>query len=381
MKSCCYSLFLCLFISLVNVSAQPKTAPMTLPEKLSAAEFTRLIQEFSEDGGEFHSDNLISNETTNLQIADQLKALHTSDGAYIGVGAEQNFNFIALTKPRIAFIIDIRRLAVVQHLLYKALFQLSPARGEFLARLLSRPLSKSPVPNANLNDLVQYFSTAAVDEKFYAANVAEIRKIILRDFQFTLTEQENQGLDYVMNEFKIKGLELAYQLKTGGGMRGGMFPTFKEILTQTDLHGQQGTFLAHDEKYNFVRELQRKNLVIPITGNFAGTKAFAAVSSFLRKYNLTVATMYTSNVEQYLFQYHVFDGFAENVKKLPTNEQSLFIRTINSRMRHPAQNPGSMFTTLMQHIPIFLEDYKAGKYTTYENLITTNYISAEARTK
>ena len=227
---------LCLFIFLVSVNAQPKPSSVTLPEKLSTVEFTKIIQEFSEEGGEFHSDNLISNEVTNLQIADQLKALHTANGAYIGVGAEQNFNFIALTKPRIAFIVDVRRLAVVQHLIYKALFQLSPTRGEFLARLLSKPLRKSPVTNAGLDDLVQYFSTATVDEQFYLANLAEIRKIIKNDFQFMLTEQENQGLDYVLGEFKTNGLELAYKLKTGGGMRGGMFPTFKEILTQTDLH-------------------------------------------------------------------------------------------------------------------------------------------------
>ena len=178
----------------VTINAQPKPAPVALPEKLSLTEFTKIIQDFSEEGGEFHSDNLISNETTNLQIADQLKALHTPNGAYIGVGAEQNFNFIALTKPRIAFIIDVRRLAVVQHLIYKALFQLSPTRGEFLSRLLSRPRSKAPAPNASLNDLVQYFSMAVADEKFYAANLAEIRKLIKNDFQFTLTEQENQGI-------------------------------------------------------------------------------------------------------------------------------------------------------------------------------------------
>jgi hypothetical protein len=373
LRSCLY-----LFIFLLAINAQPKPAPLTLPEKLSAAEFTKIIQDFSEEGGEFHSDNLISNETTNLQMADQLKALHTPGGAYIGVGAEQNFNFIALTKPRIAFIVDVRRLAVVQHLIYKALFQLSPTRGEFLARLLSRPLGKTPAPNANLNDLVTYLSTAVADEKFYAANVAEIRKLIKNDFQFTLTAQENQGIDYVMGEFKTNGLDLAYKLKTGGGMRGGMFPSFKEILTQTDLHGQQSTFLARDENYNFVRELQLKNLIIPITGNFAGTKAFAAVNDYLRKNNLTIATMYTSNVEQYLFQYHVFEGFAENVKRLPTNEKSLFIRTISSRTRHPARVSGVMFTTLMQRIPLFLEDYKAEKYTTYDNLVTSNFISAEA---
>ncbi len=373
---------------LVSVSAPAVTIPQSkpatatqqgLPEKLSATEFARLIRKFSEEGGEFHSDNLISNETSYLHIVDKLKQLNAPGGAYIGVGPEQNFTYIAKTRPRIVFIIDLRRLAVMQHLLYKAIFQLSPSRGEFLSRLLSIPLvkGKAPAPNASINELVQYFSSTHADDKLFATNLAQIRQMIQKEFQVTFTEQEQQGLEYVLRSFKEDGLGISYQLRNS--FRGMYFPTFKEILTQTDLNGKQGGFLTNDDDYNFVRNLQLRNLLIPVTGNFAGTKAFPAVTEYLRKYKLTVNTIYTSNVEQYLFEYNAFDGFAANIKKLPLSEQSLFIRSASSRGRHPARQPGFMFTSLLQHVPVFLKDYAEGRYKTYFDLVSTNYIAGEPK--
>lgn len=362
--------------------AQSKPAaatPQTLPEKLPAAEFARLIREFSEEGGEFHSDNLISNETSYLHIVDKLKQLDTPGGAYIGVGPEQNFTYIAKTRPRIVFIIDLRRLAVMQHLLYKAIFQLSPTRGEFLSRLLSRPLvkGKAPAANASINELVEYFGATTADDKLFTANLAQFRQMIQKDFQISFTEQEQEGLEYVLRSFKEDGLTISYQLRNS--FRGMYFPSLKEILTQTDLNGKQGGFLTNDEDYITVRNLQLKNLIIPITGNFAGTKAFPAVADYLRKHKLTVSTIYTSNVEQYLFEYEVFNGFVANIKKLPINEQSLFIRSASSRGRHPARQPGFMFTSLLQRVPVFLKDFDEGRYKTYYDLVSTNYIAGDQK--
>src|SRR5262245_14248768 len=62
---------------------------------LTPAEFSRLIQDSSEEGGYFFSDNLVSNETPYLTVVDKLKQLSQPGGAYIGVGPEQNFTYIA----------------------------------------------------------------------------------------------------------------------------------------------------------------------------------------------------------------------------------------------------------------------------------------------
>ena len=130
-----------LLVVLVTTPVAP--AVPAEPERLTAEEFSRLIRDFSEEGGYFMSDNFTSSEDSYLTIVDKLQELAVPGGAYIGVGPEQNFTYIAKIRPRIAFIVDIRRQAMIQHLMYKAIFQLSPTRADFISLLLSRPI-RSP---------------------------------------------------------------------------------------------------------------------------------------------------------------------------------------------------------------------------------------------
>src|SRR5712692_9075556 len=159
--------------------ARSNQAQRKPPDSLSALEFSRLIREVSEEGGYFFSDNLISNETPYLTVVYKLRQLGATGGAYIGVGPEQNFTYIAKLRPRIAFIVDIRRQAMIQHLMYKAIFHLSLNRLQFLSRLLSKPLTKeAPSPDGPISEVLAYFKKTTGDDKEYAANTAAIRKAI-----------------------------------------------------------------------------------------------------------------------------------------------------------------------------------------------------------
>jgi hypothetical protein len=346
------------------------------PESLSATEFSRLVRELSEEGGYFRSDNFTSNETPYLHVVDKLRQLGATGGAYIGVGPEQNFTYIAKVRPRIAFIVDIRRQAMIQHLMYKAIFHLSSNRVQFLSRLLSRPLpkGKAPAPDAPVNDILNFFSQAPGDAKAYAANLSAIRKVIRKDFRFPLSEQDQASLDYVYKSFYAEGLDIAYRVD---GFRGGNFPTLRDLIVQTDMNGKLGNFLASSEDYEFVRGLHRKNLIIPVVGDFAGKQALAAVGEYLRKNGFTVTVFYTSNVEQYLFGGGSFDAFVGNVRKLPITDQSLFIRSASGRYGHPERLPGHRSVTLMQKMTVFLRDYSEGRYQSYYDLVTTNYIAPD----
>jgi hypothetical protein len=351
--------------------------PPAPPESLSAAEFARLIRELSEEGGYFLSDNFTSNETSYLHVVDKLRQLGATGGAYIGVGPEQNFTYIAKVRPQLAFIVDIRRQAMIQHLMYKAVFHLAPTRAQFLARLLSRPLlkDKTPSPEATTSELLAFINQAPADDKTFAANLAEVRRVIQEEFQFPLAETDQRSLEYVYRSFRAEGLEISFRMD---GSWSSYFPTLQEIITQTDLAGKPGNFLASAEDYGFVRELHRRNLIIPVVGDFAGRKALAAVGDYVRKQGLTVTAFYTSNVEQYLFDGAAFTAFAENVRKLPLGDRSLFIRAVfNMRYSHPAQLPGHLSTTLLQRMPVFLRDFDEGRYHSYRDLIMTNYIPAE----
>jgi len=376
-------------------TAPAQTKPSAnLPESISPADFSKLSREMSEAGGYFLSDNFSSNETSYLHIVDKLKQIGATGGAYIGVGPEQNFTYIAKIRPRIAFLIDIRRQAIIQHLMYKAIFHHSPTRAEFLSRLLCKPLPsdkpvesdkdkpaapKQTIPKADapIEELLTFFGKIAATDAAYTANLAEIIKTIETEFQFPLSKDDRSSLEYVYKTFRAEGLEIAFRLD-GGGNWGAYFPSLRDLILQPDLNGKLGHFLAVADDYNFVRDLHRKNLIIPVVGDFGGTKALAAIGDYLRKHDLTVSAYYLSNVEQYLFDGSSFEAFAKNVKRLPLTDKSLFIRAVfNMRYSHPAAVPGHISTTLMQLMTGFVKSFDAGKYRDYGDVIFSDFISAQ----
>jgi hypothetical protein len=371
----CFTLAAVLAVTCIAPTAQIED------EGLSAEEFSRMIRDFSEEGGYFFSDNFTSSEDSYLTIVDKLQELGLRGGAYIGVGPEQNFTYIAKLRPRIAFIVDIRRQAMIQHLMYKAIFHLSPTRAQFISFLLSRPIPamKEPGADAPLDEILSFFSGISADAETYSKNLATIRKTIRQDFHFPLSEEDFESLEYVYRNFRISGFNIGFDSGGGRSGRGASgSPSLRELLAMKDLKGKQSSFLADARDYDYVRGMHRKNLIIPVVGDFSGKKALAAVGDYLRKRKLTVSVFYVSNVEIVLLDWGSFEQFSDfvkNVKKLPTNERSLLLRSTFSHYGHPERLPGYQFHSMLQKVSVFLKDFDQGRYRTYEDLIMTHYIA------
>jgi hypothetical protein len=353
------------------------------PDSLSAEEFSRMIRDFSEEGGSFMSDNFTSSEDSYLTIVDKMQELGVSGGAYIGVGPEQNFTYIARIHPQIAFIVDIRRQAMIQQLMYKAIFELSPTRADFISCLLSRPIpaGKDLGADAPLDQILAFFSNTPGDNRTYENNLSSIRKTIQETFRFPLSAEDQKSLEYVYKSFRTWGFDIGFDSALGGrGGRGaGRSPSLRELLAMKDLKGKQGSFLAGKPDYDFVRNMQHRNLIIPVVGDFSGKKALSAVGDYLRKRKLDVSVFYVSNVEIVLFDwgsFEQFSDFVENIKKLPTNERSLLLRTTFSYYGSPARLPGYQFCSFLQKVSVFLQDFSQHRYQTYQDLITTTHYIA-----
>ena len=345
--------------------------------KLPATEFSRLIREFSEKGGYFHSDNFTSNETSYLHVVGKLREMGIAGGAYIGVGPEQNFTYIAKIRPRIAFVVDIRRQAMLQHLLYKALFHMSESRKEFLSRLISRPIGPegNTGKSASLEQLLESLTAASPSREMMTTNLAKIREMLRGEFQLPLSLEDQEQLEYVFSTFYRDGIRIGYRaagIYWGGYSR---FPNLRDLILQPDLNGIPGNFLASDEDYRFVRSLHMRNRIIPLVGDFAGPRAIASVGNYLQENGYTVRAFYTSNVEQFLFQNGVFESFVDNIRRLPIDANSVFIRAVTRG--HPAYVPGHRTTTLLQRISVFLQDYDEEAYPDYRSLILTHFIAGQ----
>jgi hypothetical protein len=296
------------------------------PDRIDDAVFWRLFSEFSEPGGSFRSDNLVSNERAFVAVLPEVARRSSGRSAYVGVGPEQNFSYIAALRPRVAFIVDIRRQNAILHLLYKALFELSPSRAEFLSRLFSRPRPRHLGPRSGVRDLFQAFAVVPASADLFSANLEAIQSHLVERHRFALSAEDLGALRDVYSSFFEGGPDLKYSFRSS--RRGRPFPSYAELMTAADDLKIPRSFLANEESYQALRELQRRNLIVPVVGDFAGSKALKSVGTYLDARGLTVTAFYTSNVEFYLFRTDEWRSFYSNMAALPVDRRSVLVRSV-----------------------------------------------------
>lgn len=298
----------------------------SLPSELSDREFWQLIADFSEADGFFRSDNLLSNEVWFQYVIPELTRTAKTERVYLGVGPEQNFTYMAALKPKMAFIFDIRRGNMHVHLVYKALFELSPDRADFVSRMFARKRPEGIGPQSTAGQIFDAIAKAAPSESLYSANLRAILDNLKTTHGLPLSADDVRGIDYVYRAFTRFGPDINYSSSTGGF--GGNRVTYAELMTATDEMGNSRSYLANEENFAFLKDLEKKNLVVPLVGNFAGPKAIGAVGQYLKDKKAMVSAFYLSNVEQFLRQDDIWNTFCGNASALPLDETSVFVRSI-----------------------------------------------------
>jgi hypothetical protein len=347
---------------------------IALLSSLTAAQesFSTRVAALSEPGGYFNTDNLISNERSFLHVAPELRALSrqaSMGGAYLGVGPDQNFSYIAHLRPSIAIIIDIRRDNLLLHLLFKALFAQARTRVEYLALLTGRAIPTGPGwAQAGVERIVSYIETAP---PLSVGRISELRARLTRaieGFGVPISAAERATIDRFHRRFIADGLALRFN--TTGRAPQFDYPDYRDLLLERDLQGVRRSFLATEENFQFVKSLQSRDLIVPVVGNLAGPTALAAIGQFLTASNRKVSVVYTSNVEFYLFREGTFATFVETLGRLPRQPDSLVVRSVfPSGGTGLALRPGYNSVSLTQPIETLLDGHRKGLFRQYRDLV------------
>jgi hypothetical protein len=319
-------------------------ARVALPERLSDEEFWRLSTEFSEPDGFFRSDNLLSNEMWLQAVIPDLLQVAKPGRVYMGVGPEQNFTYITALKPAMAVIVDVRRGNMDLHLMYKALFEMSADRAEFLSRLFARKRPDGLGAGSSVHELFGAYQGVQADEAYGKQTFDAIIDWLKTKHGFAIGNQDVEGIQYIYQYFEQFGPELTYWMSGGFGGRGGSrnAPTYADLMEHTDQAGTLRSYLATEENFSFMKTLESRNMLLPVVGNFAGPKAIRAVGAWLKEHNAVVSAFYLSNVEQYLNMDGIWMDFCANASKLPIDETSQFIRSYRGGGGGPGYGGGSL---------------------------------------
>src|SRR5439155_14554364 len=117
----------------------------------------------------------MSNEQEFQYVINRLKENRKPGGMYVGVGPEQSFTYIAAIQPKMAFIVDIRRDNMIEHLFYKAVFELSSNRAEFLSQLFARKVPATAGEKSSVRELFASISSTSTDPDIHRRTLEAVR--------------------------------------------------------------------------------------------------------------------------------------------------------------------------------------------------------------
>jgi hypothetical protein len=345
----------------------PGVPPNTLPTRISDGEFWRLVSEVSEPEGTFLSDNFVSNEEMFQHVIPALALTTRPGGAYLGVGPDQNFTYIVALRPRVAFIVDIRRQNLLLHLLYKALIELSHDRAEFLSRLFARSPRSEIGSKSSLKTLIAAYRGVPLSDALFRKNLRAVEDRLVRHHHFALTTDDLSRLASVYSAFARSGLDIHYSIPGSPAVR---FPTYADLTLQTDAEGEPRGYLATEARFEVLKHLEENNCIIPVVGDFAGQQALRAVGRYLREHGATITAFYMSNVEMYLFQApRSWASFSANLASLPSDARSTLIRTYNLPLDLRDSQGTVRLATVLDSMTDYARALGEGRVRTYAEVI------------
>jgi len=355
--------------SLLPVAGATAAQNPALPSEINDKDFWRMIVDFSEPGGAYPYENFVSNELQYQDVVPALKAITKPGGVYIGVGPEQNFTYAAVLQSKLAFVVDIRRQNMVELLMYKALFDMSPNRADFVSNLFSRVRPAGLDTKTTSAALFAAYETAKVDSNLLAKNLQTIKAYVTKH-GYELSSEDLSNIEKIHQVFSRGGPGITYEFSSASPSSLVRPSSYTQIMNTSDPNGKNWAFLANEDSYLYVREMQRKNLIVPLVGDFAGPAVIRNIGRYLKERNATVSVFYISNVETYLDDSQR-QAFYANVAALPVDSTSTFIRFI---LGNPARGltwwmPGMSNVSTVAPMSEFISQIKSGRKPTFQEIV------------
>ncbi len=359
--------------------AQEPAAVSSAEEALELGGLGSRIEALSGLGGYFDTDNLISNERAYGRVVDRVAP---RGGVYIGVGPDQNFHYIARLEPKWAFIVDVRRDNVLQHLLMNAALVHSETRLEYLCFLFSRPCVPGRDAGSDLRSLVDTFSGLGPATEAGAAEVlSRALRHIGQTVGFELIERDREMIASIHEAFRRDQLNLRFQSHGRSPRRD--YPSYGDLLLETTPTGDPAHFLGSKKTFRVVRDLARAGRLVPVVGDFGAheASAFSRIAEFAKERGEHVTFLYTSNVEYYLLRDGSFNEWVENVRTLPRRQDAVMLRAYFDYGRthpdRPADGSYTRNTMVLQPVSAFLELADRGEFRTFWDLSTKGRLLPE----
>ena len=318
----------------------------------------RIVSVCSEITTARHADNFVTNEDSIPAILGELASRAEKTSVYLGVGPDQNFSMIAQARPALAFVVDFRRRNLLLHLIHKAIFALSPDRVTYLQRITCRNPAELD-RDAPVERLVEAFQAAAYSRSNQLEWIRDVR-VLLEPLEI-IRDDEWQELAIMQTRLAGPGLNAKFLALP-------MYPTSARLILAKGVDGERRHFLSNEPFYQTVRELQRNDRLVPIVGDFAGSRTFSALGDWLQARRFQVGVFYVSDVEFFLIRQGGFASYLANLERIPWSKSAVLVRTSTREIDHPRRVRGDSSTTILESDTAFLKRARDGRVISVDDL-------------
>ena len=201
--------------------------------------------------------------------------LKPTGGAYVGVGSDQAYLLMGMTRPEVAWLVDYDADIVMLQRIYRAFFAATADRREFM------PLWRADHV-ATSKDLIRKQLSGRAD---VAAH--------LKLFGLARSKIERRLLRVTANFTKAK----------------------------------VASFLTDDATYTWLRQLELAGRIRSLRADLLLQGAIAQIGQNTRQMGLTVRSLYLSNAEGY---WNYTPQFRSNIASLPIDDHAVLLRTIGT---------------------------------------------------
>src|SRR5204863_8748043 len=158
----------------------------------------------------------------------------------------------------------------------------------------------------------------------YKQTLQAIKDRLVSQHKFKLVGDDEQKIEYVFNVFLRGGPRMDYSYASSSPNNS--VPSYYNLMVTTDGRGKDWAYLETEERYKYIRDMQLKNLIVPLVADFSGRKTIKTIAQYLKDHGALTSVFYISNVEDYLSG--SWTSYRSNLAALPTDDSTLLIRFI-----------------------------------------------------
>jgi hypothetical protein len=205
---------------------------------------------------------------------------------------------------------------MLEHLMYKTVFEMSSNRVEFVSNLFSRRAPAQLTDASSVQAIFQSFSRIPAEASLAETRLNDILTRLKTGHRFTLSRVDENRIRAIYMTFVREGV-----LNFSSSF---MSPGYAGLMVTSDRNGKNWSFLATRENFDRVRGMHQRNLIVPLVGDFGGTKALRMAGQYLRDHGAVLNVFYLSNVEDYISA--VWTQYVNNIASFPMDNSSVLVR-------------------------------------------------------